>query len=542
MNLGQIVQSHALSFFHLSAPRPAARLGQRPGQAQRLRPDRGRTASWPAAASACGSSARRSSRRSAARRSIRPGPCPAASARPLTAERRDDIRGRLPEAQATALGRARAASRSMLDTLPRGGRDLRQLPVAVPGPGRRRTAPGSTTTASSASCDADGHDRRRPARPAALRGVHRRGGRARFVPEIALLQAARLPRRHLPRRPAGPAQRLRAHGHAAGRPRTGRVPPARRPARSTSSFFYHYARLIEILAATRADRAAARRPRPALGPAARRRRRSTGCEGVGVSEAPRGTLFHHYQVDEDGLLTKVNLIIATGQNNLAMNRTVAQIAQHYIRGPEDPRGRAEPPRGRHPRLRPVPELLDARRRPDAADRAADRARRRGPATRCGANDATFLVIGYGNELRGDDGVGPRVARTRRRLGTAGGRWAGRPSADARAGRGAGRRGDGRLRGRLRRRRRSARSACGGWRRARAPALGHTSDPRWLLALTEAAYGRRPEAWLVTVPASDFELGRPAVGRRRRAGMSVALRQINRLVYARNRELAAAASP
>ena len=61
-------------------------------------------------------------------------------------------------------------------------------------------------------------------------------------------------------------------------------------------------------------------------------------EGVGVSEAPRGTLFHHYQVDENGLLTKVNLIIATGQNNLAMNRTVTQIAQHYITGPQIPEG------------------------------------------------------------------------------------------------------------------------------------------------------------------------------------------------------------
>ena len=56
--------------------------------------------------------------------------------------------------------------------------------------------------------------------------------------------------------------------------------------------------------------------------------------GVGVSEAPRGTLFHDYTVDRNGLLQKVNLIVATGQNNLAMNRTVAQIARHFARGPE----------------------------------------------------------------------------------------------------------------------------------------------------------------------------------------------------------------
>jgi NAD-reducing hydrogenase large subunit len=53
-------------------------------------------------------------------------------------------------------------------------------------------------------------------------------------------------------------------------------------------------------------------------------------EGVGCSEAPRGTLFHHYHVNRDGVIQKVNLIIATGQNNLAMNRTVTQIAKHYI--------------------------------------------------------------------------------------------------------------------------------------------------------------------------------------------------------------------
>jgi NAD-reducing hydrogenase large subunit len=53
-------------------------------------------------------------------------------------------------------------------------------------------------------------------------------------------------------------------------------------------------------------------------------------EGVGCSEAPRGTLFHHYQVDRNGIIQKVNLIIATGQNNLAMNRTVTQIAKRFI--------------------------------------------------------------------------------------------------------------------------------------------------------------------------------------------------------------------
>ena len=53
-------------------------------------------------------------------------------------------------------------------------------------------------------------------------------------------------------------------------------------------------------------------------------------EGVGVVEAPRGTLIHHYRVDGHGALTKVNLIVATGHNNSAMNRSVELVAREYI--------------------------------------------------------------------------------------------------------------------------------------------------------------------------------------------------------------------
>lgn len=99
----------------------------------------------------------------------------------------------------------------------------------------------------------------------------------------------------------------------------------------TSSFLYHYARLIEILASLErverymedADLLGEEDLRADAG--------INSLRGVGVSEAPRGTLFHDYTVDRNGLLRKVNLIVATGQNNLAMNQTVAQIARHYIR-------------------------------------------------------------------------------------------------------------------------------------------------------------------------------------------------------------------
>jgi len=55
-------------------------------------------------------------------------------------------------------------------------------------------------------------------------------------------------------------------------------------------------------------------------------------EGAGVSEAPRGTLMHHYKVDQDGKMVWANLVIATGQNNNAMNRGVLYAAQRFMKG------------------------------------------------------------------------------------------------------------------------------------------------------------------------------------------------------------------
>ena len=105
----------------------------------------------------------------------------------------------------------------------------------------------------------------------------------------------------------------------------------------TASFFYHYARLIEILAATELIERLLDDPET-LSERLRARASINQLEGVGVSEAPRGTLFHHYRVDENGLLQKVNLIIATGQNALAMNQTITAIARYYIKGPKIPEG------------------------------------------------------------------------------------------------------------------------------------------------------------------------------------------------------------
>jgi NAD-reducing hydrogenase large subunit len=104
-----------------------------------------------------------------------------------------------------------------------------------------------------------------------------------------------------------------------------------------SAFFYHYARLIEILTAI--ERIEQILDDPDLQSDYLRANAGVNQrEGVGCSEAPRGTLFHHYQVNDDGLIQKANLLIATGQNNLAMNRTILQVARHYIKGPSVPEG------------------------------------------------------------------------------------------------------------------------------------------------------------------------------------------------------------
>jgi NAD-reducing hydrogenase large subunit len=54
--------------------------------------------------------------------------------------------------------------------------------------------------------------------------------------------------------------------------------------------------------------------------------------GIGVIEAPRGTLFHHYEIDADGLVTRANLIVSTTHNNQAMNESIRQVAGTYLDG------------------------------------------------------------------------------------------------------------------------------------------------------------------------------------------------------------------
>jgi F420-non-reducing hydrogenase large subunit len=91
----------------------------------------------------------------------------------------------------------------------------------------------------------------------------------------------------------------------------------------------HWARAIELLYAAERMRELATDPE-IIDPTVRTLPSATPREGVGVIEAPRGTLIHHYQTDDRGLITKANLIVATQHNSARMAMDVEKVARHLI--------------------------------------------------------------------------------------------------------------------------------------------------------------------------------------------------------------------
>lgn len=104
----------------------------------------------------------------------------------------------------------------------------------------------------------------------------------------------------------------------------------RKPVHNTLAF--HWARLIENLYA--AERLMELVQDPEITSKDVRAELGEPEEGVGCVEAPRGTLFHHYWTDEEGIVTKLNLIVATGQNNAAICMSIKKAAQKLIKGGE----------------------------------------------------------------------------------------------------------------------------------------------------------------------------------------------------------------
>ena len=102
-----------------------------------------------------------------------------------------------------------------------------------------------------------------------------------------------------------------------------------RPAHS--SFLFHYARLIELLHGLERIGNLAADPQ-ILETHVRATAGVNALEGVGMVEAPRGVLIHHYKVDENGAITWANLIVASGHNNLAIGKSIQQVSEHFVHG------------------------------------------------------------------------------------------------------------------------------------------------------------------------------------------------------------------
>jgi len=108
------------------------------------------------------------------------------------------------------------------------------------------------------------------------------------------------------------------------RQRFGRVPH--------SAFLYHYARLIEVLYGLERIKTLLSLPE-ILDSHVRATASVNAPEGIGIIEAPRGTLIHHYKVDDNGAIVWANLIVATGHNNYAIGKSVRQVSDHFVKGP-----------------------------------------------------------------------------------------------------------------------------------------------------------------------------------------------------------------
>jgi len=108
-----------------------------------------------------------------------------------------------------------------------------------------------------------------------------------------------------------------------------------KPVHSTLAF--HWARLVEALYASERVLELAKDPEITSDDIVNLPT-ETPKEGIGVVEAPRGTLIHHYQTDDNGILTGVNLIVATQNNSAAINMSVEKAAKALIKNGDVPDG------------------------------------------------------------------------------------------------------------------------------------------------------------------------------------------------------------
>jgi NAD-reducing hydrogenase large subunit len=333
MNLGQIVQSHALSFFHMSSPDLILGFDSEPATRNLfglVAADR----EWARGGIRLRQFGQAIIEHLGGKKIHPDWSVPGGVRGALTAEARDDLRARVPEASATALA-ALAKFKGMLDLYCEEAAVFGDFPslylglVAADG-GWEHYGGSLRIVDDSGRIVADGIDGQRYREYIGEATQHDSylkfpyfkpsgypGGIYRVGPLARLNICQRMPT------PLAETERIEYR---------------QRFGVASSSFLYHYARLIEILAGVEGIGLALDDPDVVSGAHLRAQAGVNNLEGVGNSEAPRGTLFHHYKVDQNGRVEWVNLIIATGQNGLAMNRTVRQIAEHYVKGPAIPEG------------------------------------------------------------------------------------------------------------------------------------------------------------------------------------------------------------
>ena len=331
MNLGQIVQSHALSFFHLSAPDFLLGWDTAPAQRNVF----GLAAAHPELARA-GIRLRQFGQEIIeilGGRKIHPAwAVPGGVRSALTNEGRDKIRAWLPEAFATTRLALELFKKTLKshekEALIFGNFPSLFMGLVTPDGSWEHHGGKLRFTDSGGNIIADQLDPQRYAEFISESSNQSSYLKSPFYQPLGLpggmYRVGPLARLNICRRMGVPQadeelEQFKKFGHGA----------------VTSSFLYHYARLIEVLASVEFVEAYLE-DNDLFSEKLRADAGINNLRGVGASEAPRGTLFHDYTVDADGILKKVNLIIATGQNNLAMNRTVAQIAKHYLHGNEIP--------------------------------------------------------------------------------------------------------------------------------------------------------------------------------------------------------------
>ena len=329
VHYAQFVQSHALSFFHLSAPDLVLGMDSDPA----LRNVFGLAEKHPDLAKD-GIELRRFGQHAIellAGQRIHPAwPVPGGVNKPLGPDTRDVLRKELPQALAIAR-RALTSCKILCESFPEEIKSFSNLPTLYAGL--------SNELGKLQIYDGKLRFRRPDGSMAAV--LDNAKGYAEYIGEAALsdsyLKAPFFKPMGYPEGiyRVGPLARLNAskcYGTAEAdaelnefRQFFGTMPH--------SAFLNHYARLIEIIWSLENMQRLLDDP-VIIDKNVRAHASVNQGEGVGIIEAPRGILIHHYKVNESGAITWVNLIVATGHNNLAMNYGVKQVAQHFIRDGE----------------------------------------------------------------------------------------------------------------------------------------------------------------------------------------------------------------